>query len=85
MHGQFLFKVSYVRFGNIVFFNLLADDNGDPISLEKVRHIAFWPDIYAAFFIASIKALNLLFVPLNVSTDVKAACIIVSSNLSKAS
>ena len=53
----------------------MAVENGDPINLEKA--IAFWSDNCAAFSIAVTQALILLLVPLKVSVDVKAACIIV--------
>ena len=40
-------------------FNLLAGESGKPIILENAIHIVIWPNIWAAFSMDFVQALNL--------------------------
>ena len=82
--GSSFLGSAYVKFGDVVF-NLLTINNGDPVSLEKAIHMVFSPDICATFSIASVKALNLIFVLSNISIEAKAACNLVCSTITEAS
>ena len=73
---SFFLRSAHIKFGDLVF-NLLVVSYGEPVSLEKAMCIAFWPEICVMVLVASVQASNLLFIPLNISIDVKAACNIV--------
>ena len=60
-------------------FNVLAAECGEPVNLEKVICLVFWPDICTSFSMDSVQASNVLFVPLKVSMGYSAAYIMVSS------
>ena len=77
MDNSFLSSI-HIGFGDPVF-NLSAVEGGEPVNLERAIHIAFWPDICAAILLDFIQASNLLFVPLKISMDARAACIMVCS------
>ena len=77
------FRSAHIKFGDL-YFNLLAVDNRDTVRLEKAMCIAFQPEICTAFLIASVQASYLVFVPLNVSITVMAACNIVCSTIAEA-
>ena len=61
----------------------MSVDNGDPTSSKKLCVLCF-DLIFVPHLIASVQALNLLFVSLNISIDVNTACIIVCSTISEA-